>query len=81
MKERDTLFRKMNATRDHNDCLKYAKFKAQTRKINEQKIYYWKNFCSTINRHTKSSKIWKTIKKMAGIQCNQQVGKEQWNYL
>lgn len=73
--ERDNLFRKMNAKREHNDCLKYSKLKAQARRtINNQKESYWKQFCTNLTRRTGLKTIWNTIRKMSGIYKNNTVG-------
>ena len=58
----------MKATRDPADYLEYRRRKEVAQRITKDaKKNSWRSYCGSLNDRTKMGEVWKTSKKMSGV--------------
>jgi len=71
VKRRNRAKNKMQRTRDMADRQDYYRARGQTRHIiKTTQKQYWRDYCSTLDKSTKISKVWGTVKSMSGVRSN-----------
>ncbi len=69
VKDRNAVKKKASKKFDLNIFVEYKKKRAMATKIlKKAKRSYWHNFCSSLNKHSKLSKVWKIIKGINNVQ-------------
>lgn len=64
----------MDRTKSQDDCIAYRQAKALAqRTIRQSEKDSWRNYCSTLEKDTKLTKVWNMIKSMSGIRTNRQI--------
>ena len=66
--DRNRALRRMRQTKSPDDCLEYRRCKGiAQRTIKEAKRSSWRNYCEKLNTRTKMSEVWRTTKRMNGV--------------
>ena len=69
VKERNKATNKMQQTRDLTDRQTCYKLKAVAQRIvKDAKKPHWRDYCSTLDKTSKIGKVWKSVKKMSGVE-------------
>ena len=64
----------MQQTRDLTDRQAYYKLKAIAQRVlKDAKKQHWRDYCNTLNKTSKIGKLWKTIKKMSGVETKRSI--------
>ena len=64
----------MQRTKDLEDRKKYYRLRGVAQHtIKTAEKTYWRDFCSTMDKDTKATKVWGTIKKMSGVRSRQEI--------
>ena len=68
---RNRARRKMKRTKNIDDCIEYRRLRSVAqRSIRSTGKSHWRDFCATLNNHTRLSTVWNMAKKMNGVRCN-----------
>ena len=72
--ERNKAKNKMQQTRDMIDRQAYYKLKGiAQRVVKDAKKQHWREYCNTLDKTSKNGKVWKTIKKMSGVESKRSI--------
>ena len=59
----------MQQTRDLTDRQAYYKLKGiAQRVVKNAKKQHWRDYCNTLDKTSKIGRVWKTVKKMSGVE-------------
>jgi len=71
IRNRNRATRKMNRTRNINDCIEHRRLKSITQRIIRSAAReYWQNFCDRLTSQSRLSAVWNMAKKMNGAKSN-----------
>ena len=74
VKKRNKAKNKMQRTRDINDRQEYYRTRGQAQHtIKSAQKQYWHDYCSTLDKTTKISKVWSTVKSMSGVRSRRTI--------
>jgi len=74
IKKRNKAKNKMQRTKDLEDRKEYFRLRGVAQHIiKTAEKTYWQAFCSTMDKDTKASKVWGTIKKLSGVRSQQEI--------
>ena len=74
VKERNKAKNKMQQTRDLTNRQAYYKLKGVAQRVvKDAKKQHWREYCNTLDKTLKIGKIWKTVKKISGVETKRSI--------
>lgn len=74
VKNRNKAQKKMKRSNDLDDCIEYRRLKAVAqRTIREEQQNYWREYCSSLNKDSKLTSVWRMAKRMGGKNSNSNI--------